>query len=94
MITADAGAVGLIGNEGDIATAGILAFTALALLNFWRNIWISWTKPSAALKNDSAGNVSVAKEKMKWGGIFGFVLMLILLALFKGCGKEIAKAIL
>ncbi len=88
MIAVMAGILGLVGSEGNFAAAGILAAAALIFLTFWRNVWISWTAPG--VPTDQAP----AEGGGTWQAVFGFVVLLVLLAVVRGCGKEIIRAIL
>ncbi len=88
-----AGILGLVGSEGNFAAAGILAAAALILLTFWRNVWISWTAPSVPT-DQAPTDQAPAEGGGTWQAVFGFVVLLVLLAVVRGCGKEIIRAIL
>ena len=96
MITAAAGAIGFFGNKGDVGTTVVLAIAALAFLTFWRNVWISWTMPSAASKKNPTEEAVEAEGRQgsgKWQAVIGFVILLILLAIARSVGRDIIRAI-
>lgn len=96
MITAAAGVIGLFGSRGNIAAAGILAVAALAFMTFWRNVWISWAMPSATSRKNPADDLGKTEERVesdRYQAVVGGIILLILLAIVRGCGKDIIRAI-
>jgi hypothetical protein len=81
-----------------LSIAGIAGLTAYGLLTFWRNVYLSWMEPGGATTATAPAAGSPAANpsgQASSGGtgwkILSFIGMILVLALARGCSREIVK---
>jgi hypothetical protein len=84
--------------QASLMIAVISGLTAYSLLTFWRYAFLHWVWTPGPRTPDAAaqaggGGAAVAPEQqpsLLWR-ILGFIGVIILVALVRGCGREIVK---